>query len=146
LHFPSLRVSIGTYAAPRRTLNEENALSPAFSLTSPLLTMSTVKFYLNALLALSADEQLAVPRRHLLQSINDDDLSELLKRLMGRDFARGAVEDIVLVILDIIARDPNSINDQDTSGTVVNAKVEDIGNESDGLLGNLHGIQLVNMN
>jgi hypothetical protein len=108
--------------------------------------MSTVKFYLNALLALSADEQLAVPRRHLLQSINDDDLSELLKRLMGRDFARGAVEDIVLVILDIIARDPNSINDQDTSGTVVNAKVEDIGNESDGLLGNLHGIQLVNMN
>jgi hypothetical protein len=108
--------------------------------------MSTVKPYLKALLALSGDEQLATPRLHLLQSINDDDLSELLKRAMERDFARGAMEDIILVILDVIARDPVAISDQDSSGPVANAKPEDIGNGSDRTPGNLRGVQLFNIN
>ncbi|KAH6858837.1 hypothetical protein BKA58DRAFT_49146 [Alternaria rosae] len=67
--------------------------------------MSTVDSYLKALLALSGNEQLVTPRQHLLQGIDDDDLSELLKKAVGREFARGGLEDIVTVILDVIARD-----------------------------------------
>ncbi|KAI4943392.1 hypothetical protein J4E91_009301 [Alternaria rosae] len=67
--------------------------------------MSTVDSYLKALLALSGNEQLATPRQHLLQGIDDDNLSELLKKAVGREFARGGLEDIVTVILDVITRD-----------------------------------------
>ncbi|KAI4931030.1 uncharacterized protein J4E92_004864 [Alternaria infectoria] len=86
------------------------------------LAMSTVDSYLKALLALSGNEQLATPRQHLLQGINDDDLSELLKKVMGREFARGGLEDIVSVILDVIARDPASVNGD--GGCVATASVK----------------------
>ena len=82
--------------------------------------MSTVDSYLKALLALSGNEQLTTPRQHLLQGINDEDLSELLKKAVGRDFARGGLEDIVSVILDVIARDPASVNG-DGSSSVASA-------------------------
>ncbi|KAI4703756.1 hypothetical protein J4E89_009725 [Alternaria sp. Ai002NY15] len=82
--------------------------------SKPLLAMATIDAYLKDLLTLSGNEQLATPRQHLLQGINDDDLSELLKKAVGREFARGGLEDIVSVILDVIARDPVSVNGDGT--------------------------------
>ncbi|KAB2102932.1 hypothetical protein AG0111_0g8680 [Alternaria gaisen] len=49
--------------------------------------MSTVDAYLKALLALSGDEQLVSPRRALLRSLNDEDLAELVTKVVGREFA-----------------------------------------------------------
>ena len=68
--------------------------------------MTTVDAYLKALLTLSGNEQLADARRALLKSINDNDLAEIVKKGMGREFARGGLEDIASVILDVVARDP----------------------------------------
>jgi len=86
--------------------------------------MSTIDSYLKALLALSGNEQLATPRQHLLQGINDDDLSELLKRVVGRQFARGGLEDIVSIILDVIARDPASVSGDGSSAAHATASVK----------------------
>jgi len=77
--------------------------------------MSTIDAYLKALLTLSGNEQLATARQNLLQGLTDDDLSELLKKAVGREFARGGLEDIISLILDVIARDPASNNGDDTS-------------------------------
>jgi hypothetical protein len=63
---------------------------------------------LNALLELSDNAPLAAARRTLLRSISDDDLSQLLWRGMGREFARGGMEEIFLLMLDVIARDPGT--------------------------------------
>ncbi|CAN9159989.1 unnamed protein product [Alternaria alternata] len=57
--------------------------------------MSTIDSYLKALLALSGGEQLVSPRRALLQSLNDEDLAGLVTKAIGREFARGDLEDIV---------------------------------------------------
>ncbi|KAI4648367.1 uncharacterized protein J4E79_009989 [Alternaria viburni] len=86
--------------------------------------MLTVDSYLKALLALSGNEQLATPRQHLLQGINDEDLSELLKKAVAREFARGGLEDIVSVILDVIARDPDSVNGDGSSVARATASVK----------------------
>ncbi|KAI4698343.1 uncharacterized protein J4E84_001479 [Alternaria hordeiaustralica] len=74
-----------------------------------------------ALLALSGNDQLATPRQHLLQGINDDDLSELLKKVVGREFARGGLEDIISVILDVIAKDPASASANGDGSSVARA-------------------------
>jgi len=86
--------------------------------------MPTIDSYLKALLALSGNEQLATPRQHLLQGINDDDLSELLKKAVGREFARGGLEDIVSVNLDVIACDPDSVNGDGTGVSHATASVK----------------------
>lgn len=72
--------------------------------------MSTADSHLKALLALSGNDQLASTRRHLIRCIGDDDLLDILKKGVGREFARGGLEDIVSVLLDVIARDPASVN------------------------------------
>jgi hypothetical protein len=69
---------------------------------------SPVDTYLNALLALSGNALLAGARSNLLRSISDDDLSQLLSQGMGREFASGGMEEIVLLMLDVIARDPGT--------------------------------------
>ncbi|KAF7681058.1 hypothetical protein GT037_000034 [Alternaria burnsii] len=75
--------------------------------------MSTIDSYLEALIALSGDEQLVSPRRALLQSLNDEDLAGLVKKAVGREFARGDLEDIASVLLDIIVKDPASVYSHD---------------------------------
>ena len=77
--------------------------------------MSTIDAYLKALLTLSGNEQLATARQNLLQGLTDDNLLELLKKAAKREFARGGLEEIISVILDVIARDPASVNDDGTS-------------------------------
>lgn len=93
---------------------------------SALLAMSTVDSYLKALLALTGNEQLATPRQHLLQGIGDDDLSELLKKAVGTEFARGGLEDIVTVILDVIARDhaTASVKNEQVQGNGIQQQFE----------------------
>jgi hypothetical protein len=86
-----------------------SAFSRILEASLPNAKMSaTADFYLNALLALSGNAPLAAARRTLLRSMSDDDLSHLLSRGMGCEFARGAMEGIVLLMLDIIARDPDT--------------------------------------
>ncbi|KAI4917687.1 hypothetical protein J4E85_009779 [Alternaria conjuncta] len=77
--------------------------------------MSTADSHLKALLALSGNDQLASTRRHLIRCIGDDDLLDILKKGVGREFARGGLEDIVSVLLDVIARDPASVERSDTT-------------------------------
>ena len=72
--------------------------------------MSTIDSYLKALLALSGDEQLVSPRRALLQSLNDEDLAELVTKVVGREFARYDLEDIASVLLDVVVKDPASVH------------------------------------
>ncbi|KAI4661508.1 uncharacterized protein J4E88_010956 [Alternaria novae-zelandiae] len=83
--------------------------------SKPLLAMATIDAYLKALLTLSGNEQLATARQNLLQGLTDDDLSDLLKKAVGREFARGSLENIISLILDVIARNPGSVNGDDTS-------------------------------
>ena len=71
--------------------------------------MSTVTSYFEVLLALSGDEQLVRLRRALLQSLNDEHLAELVTKAVGREFARGDLEDMASVLLDIIVKDPASV-------------------------------------
>ncbi|CAI9633200.1 unnamed protein product [Alternaria burnsii] len=75
--------------------------------------MSTIYSYLEALIALSGDEQLVSPRRALLQSLNDEDLAGLVKKAVGREFTRDDLEDIASVLLDIIVKDPASVYSHD---------------------------------
>jgi len=77
--------------------------------------MSTIDAYLKALLTLSGNEQLATARQNLLQGLTDDDLSELLKKAVGREFTRGGLENIISLILDVTARDQAPVNDDGTS-------------------------------
>ncbi|RMZ71483.1 hypothetical protein GMOD_00006601 [Pyrenophora seminiperda CCB06] len=69
---------------------------------------STVNSYLKALLALSEDKTLESSRRSLLQSLSDADLQRVVQHGVGREFARGALEDIAVAILDVIVRDPQA--------------------------------------
>ena len=96
--------------------------------------MSTVDSYLKALLALSGNEQLATPRQHPLQGIDDDDLSELLKKAVGREFARGGLEDIVTVILDVIAGDhaTASVKNEQVQGNSIKQQCEYPGEDFEG--------------
>jgi len=77
--------------------------------------MTTAESYLKALLALSGDEQLAVPHRHLLNTMRDGDVAELLTKIVQREFARGGLDDIVEFILNVIARDPAFVEHSDTT-------------------------------
>ena len=70
---------------------------------------STIDAYLKALLALSGNPLLAEARK----AIADKDLSKLAMQGMSREFARGGLEEIVSVILDVIARDPGSDDNRD---------------------------------
>ncbi|KAI4656300.1 hypothetical protein J4E93_001019 [Alternaria ventricosa] len=90
----------------------------------PLLAMATIDAYLKALLTLSGNEQLATARQNLLQGLTDDDLSELLQKVVGRDFARGGLENIISFILDVIAGDPASVNGDSSSVAHATASVK----------------------
>jgi hypothetical protein len=81
------------------------------------MSSTVVDSYLNALLALSGNTLLADARKMLLERLSDNDLSELVVRGMGREFARGGLEEIASLVLDVIARDPNS-NGKDGSNAV----------------------------
>ena len=69
---------------------------------------SPVYSYFKALLALSEDKTLESSRRSLLQSLSDADLQRVVQHGVGREFARGALEDIAVTILDVIVRDPQA--------------------------------------
>lgn len=106
-----LRRAAQSTTTPLFLLSTFHPTLPSFA----LLAMSTIDAYLKALLTLSGNEQLATARQNLLQGLTDDDLSELLKKAVGREFARGGLENIISLILDVIARDPASNNGDDTS-------------------------------
>ncbi|KAF7444029.1 hypothetical protein A1F94_010123 [Pyrenophora tritici-repentis] len=74
-----------------------------------------VNSYLKALLALSEDKTLESSRRSLLQSLSDADLQRVVQHGVGREFARGALKDIAITILDVIVRDPQSNYDDDAT-------------------------------
>ncbi|CAA9966334.1 hypothetical protein PTMSG1_09693 [Pyrenophora teres f. maculata] len=74
-----------------------------------------VNSYLKALLALSEDKTLESSRRSLLQSLSDADLQRVVQHGVGREFARGALEDIAITILDVIVRDPQANYDDDAT-------------------------------
>ena len=69
---------------------------------------SPVKSYLKALLALSEDKTLESSRRSLLQSLSDADLQKVVQHGVGREFARGELEEIAVTILDVISREPQA--------------------------------------
>lgn len=62
--------------------------------------------YLKALLALSGDKQLEAARNGVLRNMNNDELVELVSNSIGREFARGNLEEIAAFLLDIIANGP----------------------------------------
>jgi hypothetical protein len=79
--------------------------------------MSTIDAYFQALLILSGNEQLTGSRRALLQSMNSNDLQELvIKCTEGRKFERDGLMDIILILLDVIAKNPNPSADNNASG------------------------------
>ena len=84
---------------------------------------SPVNSYLKALLALSEDKTLESSRRSLLQSLSDADLQKVVQHGVGREFARGALEEIAVTILDVIARDPQA-NYEDGATRDATIKVE----------------------
>ena len=116
------RVTTATSVALRRAAHSTKTLlcpspSARHHLPIEIFAMSTVDSHLKALLALSGNEQLAGTRRHLIRGISDDELLEILKKGIGREFARGGLEDIVSVLLDVIARDSASVERSETTGS-----------------------------
>ena len=81
-------------------------LAPSLRKQSPM--SSPVKSYLKALLALSEDKTLESSRRSLLQSLSDADLQKVVQHGVGREFARGELEEIAVTILDVISREPQA--------------------------------------
>ena len=80
---------------------------------------STADTYLKALLGLSGTALLAGARRNLVQSMSDKDLAEMVAHGMSREFARGGLEEIASLMLDVIARDPGSNGVSGISAAVV---------------------------
>ena len=99
LLFPHARAFNGDSLAPRLTDTDScficSASHKQSTVASTTPAMSTIDSYLKALLALSGGEQLVSPRRALLQSLNDEDLAGIVTKAIGREFARGDLEDIV---------------------------------------------------
>ena len=114
LLFPHARAFNGDSLAPRLTDTDScficSASHKQSTVASTTPAMSTIDSYLKALLALSGGEQLVSPRRALLQSLNDEDLAELVTKVVGREFARYDLEDIASVLLDVVVKDPASVH------------------------------------
>ncbi|KAL1799677.1 hypothetical protein ACET3X_000019 [Alternaria dauci] len=79
-------------------------------------TIERIDSYLTALLTLSGDEQRVGARRALLQSLDNNDLADLVKTTMECEFTRGDLEDIASFILDVIARDQDLADTRATGG------------------------------
>ena len=76
--------------------------------------MDTTDVHLKALLWYSGNAQLASTRRHLIRGLHDDELREVVDKAISREFARGALEEIAMTILDVTARDPVTVDGDGT--------------------------------